>query len=236
MERFRKFAVLAGLLLLLAVCLSACAGGNIKNSGFLGDPAAYAKLEPSTRALDQIWLDPTVDFKKYHKIMLDEVVFYLKDDAQNKAIDPSEIKELADAFKQAFIKELSSSYPLVAAPGPDVLRVKVAIVDIEPSNRALDTITTVLPVGIAVSLVKQGAGGSGTGVGSASMEVQFIDSESGKVIGMGKDTQAGSKLDMAAKVDEWGHAKSAFAYWAKSLKTGLDDIAAGKFKAEQKKE
>ncbi len=62
------------------------------------------------------------------------------------------------------------------------------------------------------------------------MEVQFIDSESGKVIGMGKDTQAGSKLDMAAKVDEWGHAKSAFAYWAKSLKTGLDDITAGKFK------
>jgi hypothetical protein len=228
MGRVRIFGLLVGFLLLV-VCLCACAGGNIKDSGFLGDSAEYAKLKPGTRALDQVWLDPGVDFKKYRKIMLDEVTFYLKDDAESKAINPGEIKKLTDAFHQAFVKELGNSYPLVAAPGPDVLRVRIAIVDLEPSNPVLDTVTTVLPVGIAVSLVKQGTGGSGTGVGSASMEVQFIDSESGRIIGMGKDTKAGSKLDMAAKVDKWQHARSAFDYWAKSLKSALDDIAAGKY-------
>ena len=161
--------------------------------------------------------------------MLDQVVFYLNEEAENKAIAPDEIKELADAFHEAFIEELNPTCPIVAETGPDVLRVRIAIVDIEPSNPTLDSITSVIPVGLAVSLVKQGVTGAGTGVGSASMEVMFLDSQSNHIVALGKDKEIGSKLDMAAKVDEWGHTKSAFAYWAKSVKRAFDDIAAGNF-------
>ena len=114
-------------------------------------------------------------------------------------------------------------------PVPDVLRVKIAIVDIEPSNRTLDSITSVIPVGLAISLVKQGVTGAGTGVGSAAMEVIFLDSQNNRIVALAKDKQIGSKLDMAAKVDEWGHAKSAFAYWAKSIKKAFEDVAAETF-------
>ena len=207
-------------------------GSNVKPSGFLGSPEEYGKLAPSERALDEVWVAPDADLKKYHQIMLDEVVFYLKEDAENKAIEPEVIKELSEAFHKAFIDEVSPVYRLVAEPDPDVPRVKIAIVDIEPSNRTLDTITTIVPVGAAVSLIKKGVTGAGTGVGSASMEVMFIDSESNKVVALGKDRKVGSKLNMGAKVDEWGHAKAAFAYWAQSLKKALDDIAAGTFQAK----
>ena len=61
------------------------------------------------------------------------------------------------------------------------------------------------------------------------MEVMFLDSQSNRIIALGKDKQIGSKLDMAAKVDEWGHAKTAFAYWAKSVKKAFDDITAENF-------
>ena len=166
---------------------------------------------------------------KYTRVMLDEVNFYFDEESRNKAIAPDAIKELSDAFNEAFIKELSPSYPIVAEAGPDVLRIKIAIVGIEPSNRTLDSFTSVIPVGLAVSLVKQGITGAGTGVGRASMEVVFLDSQSNRIVALGKDKQIGSKLDMAAKVDEWGHAKSAFAYWAKSVKKAFDDIAAGNF-------
>ena len=228
MNRVKYYALLA-LVSLFLVSLLGCASSNNVNSGFLGDTAIYAKLAPSQRALDETWIAPDVDLKKYKKVMLDQVVFYLNEEAENKAIAPDEIKELADAFNEAFIKELNPSYPLVAEAGPDVLRLKIAVVDIEPSNRTLDSITSVIPVGVAVSLVKQGITGAGTGVGSASMEVIFLDSQSNRIVALGKDKQVGSKLDMAAKVDEWGHAKSAFAYWAKSMKKAFDDIAAGTF-------
>ena len=214
---------------LFLVSLLGCASSNNVNSGFLGDAAIYAKLAPSQRALDETWISPNADLKKYKKIMLDQVVFYLNDEAENKAIDPDEIKALAEAFHEAFIKELNPSYPIVAEAGPDILRVKIGIVGIEPSNPALDSITTIVPVGLAISLVKQGVTGSGTGVGNASMEVMFIDSQSNQVVALGKDKQIGSKLDVAAKTDKWGHAKSAFAYWAKSVKKAFDDIAAGTF-------
>lgn len=214
---------------LFLISLLGCAASNQANSGFLGNSAMYNKLAPSKRALDKTWIAPDADLKKYKKVILDQVVFYLHKDAKNKAIDPDNIKKLADAFQEAFVKELNPTYPLVAEPGPDVLRVKIAIVNIEPSSRTLDSITTVIPVGIAISLVKQGVTGAGTGVGRASMEAMFIDSQSNSVIALAKDQEIGSKLDMAAKTDEWGHAKTAFAYWAKSLKKALDDIAAGTF-------
>ncbi|MEA3468853.1 MAG: DUF3313 family protein [Thermodesulfobacteriota bacterium] len=76
----------------------------------------------------------------------------------------------------------------------------MGIVDIDPSNPALDSLTAIVPVGLAFSLIKQGV----TGVGNASMEVMFIDSQSNQVVALGKDKQIGSKLDVAAKTDKWG--------------------------------
>jgi len=232
MKRAKYYGLFVAGLLFLFSLIGCTSSSNVKSSGFLGGPDMYAKLAPGERALDEVWIAPDADLKKYHKIMLDEVVFYFKEDAENKAIAPDEIKELSDAFNKAFVDEVAPAYQLVADPGPDVLRVKIAIVDVEPSNRTLDTITTIVPVGAAVSLIKQGVTGAGTGVGSASMEVMFIDSQSNEVVALGKDKKAGSKLNMGAKVDEWGHAKAAFAYWAKSLKKALDDIAAGTFQAK----
>ncbi len=213
--------------LLLALTLAACAGTQpIENSGFLGGPEAYAKVKTQGRAVDKIWINPGTDFKKYNKIMLDEVVFYLKNNSESKAIHPEDIKELTKAYHAAFVSKLGNEYSLVKTPGPDVLRVRIAIVDIVPSNRALDTITTVLPVGLAVSLVKSGTTGAGTGVGQASMEFELLDSETNQVLAMGKDTYIGSKLNMEAKVEKWGYTEAAFEYWAESLKKGLDDIKA----------
>ena len=228
MNKVKSYSLMAVITLLL-ISLLGCASNNQANSGFFGDSAMYHKLAPGKRALDETWVAPDADLKKYKKVMLDQVVFYPHKDAENQAIDPDNVKELADAFHEAFVKELNPAYPLVAEPGPDVLRVKIAIVDIEPSSRALDSITTVIPVGLAISLVKQGVTGAGTGVGRASMEAMFIDSQSNAIIALAKDQEIGSKLDMAAKTDEWGHAKTAFAYWAKSLKKTFDDIAAGTF-------
>ena len=104
--------------------------------------------------------------------MLDQVRFYFKNDAADKGIDASEMKELSDNFSRAVIDALGSAYPLVAKPGPNVMRVRLAITDMELPNRALNTITTVVPAGLVISTIKSGITGKGTFVGEISMEAE----------------------------------------------------------------
>ncbi|OPX19146.1 MAG: hypothetical protein BZ151_10835, partial [Desulfobacca sp. 4484_104] len=76
MKRAKYYGLfVAGVLFLCS--LIGCTSGNVKSSGFLGGPEMYAKLAPGERALDEVWIAPDADLKKYHQIMLDEVVFYL---------------------------------------------------------------------------------------------------------------------------------------------------------------
>ena len=156
-------------------------------------------------------MKPGVDFSKYDKIMMDEVQFFLAPDADYKGISPSTTKELGEDFHKSFVQELGDM--LTASPGPGVARMRLAVTDIEQSKPALGTITTVVPVGLAVSLVKKGATGQYTGIGSASMEVEFLDSVTSERIAAAVDKAPGGKLD----VGQYSPAKAAFEYWAKRL-------------------
>jgi hypothetical protein len=79
----------------------------------------------------------------------------------------------------------------------------------------------VIPFGLAIDLVKSGAGGGHTGVGKASREVEFLGSMTQERIAAAMDTKPGDKLEGLTK---WGAAKGAFEFWAKRLRTYLDQI------------
>ncbi len=153
--------------------------------------------------------------------MLDQVRFYFKDDAADKGIDADEMKELSDAFSRAFIDALGSAYPLTAKFGPNVMRLRVAITELELPNRAINAVSTVLPVGLAISTVKSGVTGKGTGVGEISMEFAVLDSSTNQVLAEGVDRRSGGKLDSMSK---FGTAEEAFKFWAQRLRTVLDDV------------
>ena len=194
------------------VTFTGCATSQKKTqqqySGFL---KTYPDFVKGPEGIDKRWLKPGVDFSKYDKIMMDEVQFFLAPDADYKGISPSIAKELGEDFHKSFIKEMGDM--LTASPGPDVARMRLAVTDIEQSKPAVGTITTVVPVGLAVSLVKKGATGEYTGIGSASMEVEFLDSMTNERIAAAVDKSPGGKLD----VGKYSPAKAAFEYWAKRL-------------------
>jgi hypothetical protein len=207
---------------MISLCLAVgCAGQKleVKNySGFLGD---YSKLQPGPEGgVAKSYIKPGVDFKKYNKVMLDQVRFYFKDDAADKGIDPDEMKELANTFDKAVVDALGSAYPLVDKPGPDVMRIRVAITNMELPNRAINAVSTVLPVGLAISTIKSGVTGKGTGVGEISMEFQMLDSETNQVLAEGVDRRSGGKIDSMSK---FGTAEDAFKFWAQRLRTKLDE-------------
>jgi len=100
MRHFPLFSVI-----LMCGALSAgCAGTSTSDTGpthtgFLSD---YAKLEPDTADPGaRIYLKAGVDWKKYDKVMLDRIQVWLKDDADYKGIDPTQLKALTDYFQQA---------------------------------------------------------------------------------------------------------------------------------------
>jgi len=207
--------VLAGFILVVA---AGCAQQQVKYSGFLEN---YPAFQPGpSDGVDLVYLKKGVDFSKYNKVMFDQVVFFLKEDSKYKGIQPEEIKELAAMFHVAAAKAMEGAYPIVGEPGADVLRVRVAVTDIEPSNPATSGISTVMPIGLAISTIKKGMTGKHTGVGGASMEAEFLDSVTNERLAAAIDTKWGSKLSGMSKL---GAADEAFEFWSGRLRTLLDN-------------
>lgn len=192
-----------------------------KKAGYSGFLENYPRFEQGLEGVDKRYLKPGVDFKKYNKVMLDHVVFYFKDDATYKGIQTNELNELAEDFHKSIAEALGGSYPLVDQPGPDVMRIRTAVTNIVPNNPGISAVTTVLPIGLAMSVAKKAAGGGHTGVGEASMEAEFLDSLTNERLAAAIDTQAGGKL---RGVQKYGAAKDAFDFWAKRLRAWLDEV------------
>ena len=215
-----KRAFLTIIVAVVCCTLTAAVGfaAEKKYSGFLQN---YEDLKPGPEdGLKERYLKPGVDFKKYDKIMLDSVVFFLAEDAEYKGINAEDMKELSDAFNKAVVDIVGKNYMLVGNPGPDVMRVRVAITKLKPSKPGSATMTTVMPVGLAFSLLKKGAAGEYSGVGSTGIEVEFLDSLTNERIGAAVDYKPGGKMSGFAK---WSASKEAFEFWAGRLKTFLDE-------------
>jgi hypothetical protein len=210
--------MLAFVLTAVMVIAAGCATSKVGETGFLKD---YSKLQPGREGgVDQIYLMQGVDFKRYTKIMMEPVTFYLKEDAKNKGINAGDMKDLSDAFHKAVAKELEGAYPLVSQPGPDVMRIRVAITGLDQSRPLQSGLSTVTPAGLVVSAVGKAATGEWMGVGGASMETEILDSQTNTVIGSAVDRRPGSKID---GFTTWGGAKAAFEFWAKRLRIWLDE-------------
>ncbi len=190
-----------------------------EGSGFLKD--YYPKMGPGPEGGAKMrWLEPGVDFGKYNKVMLDSVVFYLSDDSEYKGIDPAVLKDLADKCNLAIVNALKDKYPIVAEPGPDVIRLKVALTGIKQSRPVLSGVTSIVPVGLGISIIKRGATGSWTGSGATSAELMALDSASNEVIAVAHDDQTAGFTERFSK---YGSADDAFKFWAERIRYFLDN-------------
>jgi hypothetical protein len=212
-------AVVMGFALVTSVI--SCASTSGSKATFLGE---YAKdLQPGPKGgVKERWLKPGINFAKYNKVILEHVVFFFADDSPYKGIDSSELNQLAEQFDLAIVNVLKGSYPIVTEPGPDVVRIRIAITDLKQSTPALgvvSTVTMVTPVGLGVGLVKRGATGSWSGSGATSAEFLAFDSMTSQVIVAARDDRGAGFTDRYTK---WGSAEEAFKFWAERIKMVMD--------------
>jgi hypothetical protein len=160
--KMRRFGLGSCLIVMvLALMLGAGCATAPPGSGFLKD---YSQLQtdPDDESL-KWWEKEGVDWKRYKKLMIDPVVVYYNPEAENRQIEPDVLKELTDYFRTVVIEEVQDTYPVVEAPGPDVLRIRAAITDLIPANPFINIVMT---AGVAVPV----------DMGGASMEAMFLDS------------------------------------------------------------
>lgn len=209
---------------------TAFAADDFTRSGFLGNPSIYDLLKQGESG-GYRWLKPGVDLKKYNKFMVDSVIFFLAEKADYKGIDAQEMKELCDEFNKALVAAFKDKLPIVAEPGPDVARVRFAITNVQPSRPGVSAVTSVIPVGLGVSLVKKGATGGWVGSGETAAELMILDTTTNEVVAMGAIKRA---AEFDERFSKWGSAKEAFKFWSERLVKTIIDVRSEKMVPEAK--
>jgi hypothetical protein len=192
-----------GLLLVVVFLLGGCAAGqmdDVEQSGFLVD---YSLLTPGGEDRAALtYVDPKVDFKNYDSLMFDRVSVWLSPEAETRDVDPAVFVKMSDYFRNSLVKAVEDGYTVVDQPGPNVIRVRAAITDVEPSD----------PVAKALSVDNIGTGG-------AEAEIELLDSMSSERLAAAVDSRQGGQ---PASRGVWEDTKDAFDYWARRFRERLD--------------
>jgi len=210
--------------------------GEYETKGFLSDYSKLASVEGDKGAYK--YVDAAVDFSKYQKLLLDRIKVYYKDDSDYKGIDPDDLKALTDYFHQAIVKAVGDSYTVVNEPGPDVLRVRIAVTDLVPNKPEASVVSLVVPfawVADAGSGAAKGEAGSTAFTGEATIEMEAMDSVSSQQVGAYVDKEVGKKYQWTKGVSEgvnsymgayskWTYTQKSMDAWAQRLKTTLDEL------------
>jgi hypothetical protein len=187
---------------------SGCGGGAKQSrSGFLSDYSMLkAVSDESYRYVDK----PSLS--KYSSFIVDKVqVHFFKGASAIEAksegkISEKDLEDLTNYFHSVIVRAINDSgRKVVYKAGPGVARLRVALTDIKETG-ALN----VLP---QASLL-------GAGVGGAAMEVELVDSVTGKQIGAVLESRKGSRVPFS-NLGDWGTAKGVMDHWANRLKEKL---------------
>jgi hypothetical protein len=110
-----------------------------------------------------------------------------------------------------------------------VIVVHVAITEARKSRPVSNLISSVVPMGMALSLTKQVITGTGLGVGYVMVEGDFTDGATGERLFAAVDARAGTKALRTKFNSTWGDVKLAFDWWAQRIAVRAEMLKQGNF-------
>ena len=228
MLRFHGFFCVV-ILCLLAGCSATKQARDVEQSGFLGD--IYPKLRKGKEGEALLVYKPekidTARFSKYTKILLDPVTVWRGEESREAGVPQKDIQVLADHFYSLLYLTFQQDYEMVQQPGPNTLRIQVAITKVEESMVVMDVVSTVVPQARALSTLKGLATGKPAFVGEASVEAKVSDAQTGRVLAAVVDRRVGNKKLEAEAFDTWGDVNEILEYWAKQSRFRLCEARGG---------
>jgi len=181
------------------------------------------------KRMDAVFLAPGADFKPYTKVMFDPTEVALKKGwLRDYNMGSREVgRSLTDAdvqrafetvrtkFTEVFTKAYTEAgYQVVTAPGPDVLRVRTAVVDLRVN--APDKMSG----GRTRSYARE--------AGAATLVLEARDSESGEILGRALDRRLAGDTPMLLRnsITNKSDFSRLFKDWAKESVAGLAELKA----------
>lgn len=218
---------------------------SVRRVGFLTD---YSRLQPIPGGGGMLcWRNAGTNWKQYDKVMFERIQVFLKP-GSTQSVDPTDLKMLIDYFHSDLVKSIQPEAQVVSAPGPGVLRVRIALTDLVPTNTIASLAGTAAPYGFVAELGAGAATGKPVGstpyLGQTGMEVQFRDGASGQIVAECADREIGLKYaaDLNAgaagaaeswvngymdSFTQWTYAKTAFDKWAAEFARRFDALRNG---------
>jgi hypothetical protein len=211
---FSRISIIIVVILLLSGCARTYQARQVDTANFLED---YSILEKDVDddALLSYWKEGT-DWTQYSKVIVEPVVIRKVSGSKLNDITHSENHRLKEFFEYRIRQALKKDFKLVNKPGPDTLRIELAITDAEASTLWLDQFTTLYPSARTLSLLKRLATGTESYVGKASIERKITDSRTGELLMASADARAGGKT-LAGSFNNWDDVEQAYIYWANQL-------------------
>lgn len=136
-HHFKSLTVI-GFVAVLAACTT-----TGKPSGFL---TSYDNFRPGFEGgVEQIWSHPDFTSEEsfrakmgnYSKVMIDPIWVSFANKEAYDGVDPKELQKLVDGFETELMEAITGGYPLVKQPGPDVLRLSIALTGVETPAASL---------------------------------------------------------------------------------------------------
>jgi hypothetical protein len=238
-QRFWRYAVIVlgiAAVTTLTACKTTRQGRSVENSGFLTDYSQLHEGEGDESKL--IYIATNVAWTKYTKIYIEPVQLWKSEDTNSPLgeLSAENQKMLVDTFYTALHDQLQKSYSIVDKPGPDTLVVRTAVTEAKKSGPVRNLVSTIMPIGLGLSILKAAAFGKGIGVGDVQVEMELLDGETNQRLAAAVDRRVGTKA-LRTKFDgSWGDVRLGFDYWAERLEERLTELRAGKSGEEDEKD
>lgn len=212
-----------------AVCMTACTSTSqmrkTKASGFLGD---YSSLREGAAGEAQlVYINPKAKWAGYRSLMIDPIKAYAIPGNPLAELPKDQLNALVAYLDSSLRERLGQDFKIVRAAGPGVLRLRVALTEAEAGAPVRGVVSSVMPVGVALSALKTAATGQGSAVGSARVEMELVDAQTRERLMAAVDAQAGNKRDFFGSFSKWDDAQDAFDQWSAKLQQRLRELRAG---------
>jgi hypothetical protein len=222
-----KQLLCAGLALMLVACAS-----EPKVTETSKDDVILDRLHRVTNADAALaYVDPTVDFSKYTKVMVDPLsvdnVEIIQPDTSGSAsmrtrgskweLSDEDKSKLRAAFADAMRTQLQEKgdYPVVTTAAANVLRITTVLTALAPNAPPDDNKSRNLGRGRVYT----------EGAGSVYISVGFVDSETGEVLAVVKDVKSSrNHFGVNNSVTNLSDVKFMFNGWARAIRARLDIV------------
>jgi len=177
-------------LIVSGALLTGCASNTVtdeKYSGFLSD---YSILKPVKEDPGRLgYLDPDINWQKYHGVMVDKVLIITPDGEQQT--DAKILVAIADKYQELLKQKLSTRFNVVDNAGSGIARFQAAITSVFTSYDDMKGYQYI-PVAAAFTGAKRASGSEQQRI-RVMTEAKLIDSVDGQLLGQTVDLKSGDK-------------------------------------------